>query len=131
MLDNTRLSVNFDGISSVWRTDTTCFWKKCIRQKTGSMLWQMRLGEGCSGEKRLMRGLRLRGRSARACGKRRVCHVHNAACLYCILFMVCNNASYARHRLPSIIASALGHKGSEGGVRASRPDFCVFLLAVR
>lgn len=131
MLDNTRLSVNFDGISSVWRTDTTCFWKKCIRQKTGSMLWQMRLGEGCSGEKRLMRGLRLRGRPARACGKEGfVMSIMQLACtVYC--FMVCNNASYARHRLPSIIASALGHKGSEGGVRASRPDFCVFLLAVR
>lgn len=85
VLDNTQLSVNFDEISSAWRTGTTSFWKKCIRQKMGSVLWRMRLGEGCLGEKGLMKRLRLKGRSSTVCGKRRVCHVHNAACLYRIL----------------------------------------------
>lgn len=85
VLDNIQLSVNFDEISSAWRTGTTCFWEKCIRQKMGSVLWRMRLGEGCLGEKGLMKRLRLKGRSSTVCGKRRVCHVHNAACLYRIL----------------------------------------------
>lgn len=31
----------------------------------GSVLWRMRLGEGCLGEKGLMKRLRLKGRSSR------------------------------------------------------------------
>lgn len=38
----------------------------------GSVLWRMRLGEGCLGEKGLMKRLRLKGRSSTVCGKRRV-----------------------------------------------------------
>lgn len=74
----------------------------------GSVLWRMRLGEGCLGEKGLMKRLRLKGRSSTVCGKRRVCHVHNAACLYRILSCGCN-ASFAH-----LEAAAAKHNGLLG-----------------